>query len=50
MKWIKPAGVSKYHLHNGEEFVCGKFFALDGREIEKIFPDDSDKCEACKNK
>jgi hypothetical protein len=47
--WTKPVGISRYHIFPEFKYdtLCGKSFALDGREkIEEAPPVDR-RCEEC---
>lgn len=49
--WVKPVGVSVFHLMRDEVSICGRNFVLDGRELVEIEPGLKIKsriCEECK--
>lgn len=48
MEWIKPVGVSKYHLFEEGITLCERSYHLEGREIIDETPNEELKCEECK--
>lgn len=50
MEWIKPVGVSKYHIFQEGKTICERHYHLDGREIREEIPAEELKCEECKEK
>lgn len=47
MEWIKPVGVSKYHIIENGKTLCERDYHLDGRELKEENPQVELKCEEC---